>query len=84
MAHVGVASFFHRVVVHVDDAVEVARGVVGDIVEKLVIKHPIARVDELGQGDGGEVTHGNFVLGGVFHDLRAEVRGANGTEVLLV
>ena len=84
MAHVGVAGLFHGVVVHVNDAVQVARGVVGDVVEKLVVEHTVARVHELGQGDGGQVADGHFVLGGVLHDLRAEVGGADGAEVLLV
>ena len=84
MAHVGVASLFHGVVVDVNDTVQVARGVVGDVVEELVVEHTVAHVDELGQGDGGQVADRHFVLGGVLHDLRAEVGGANGTEVLLV
>ena len=38
----------------------------------------------LGQSDGGEVADGDLVRGGVLDNLRAKVRGADGTEVLLV
>ena len=84
VAHVGVSCFLHRVVVDVDDTVQVARSVVGHIVEKLVVKHTVAHVHKLGQSNRGEVTNSDFVLGSVLHDLRAQVGGANRSEVLLI
>ena len=83
MAHVGVASLFHGVVVHVNGAVQVARGVVGDVVEKLVVEHTSLVFTNLGRAMEASCD-GHFVLGGVLHDLRAEVGGADGAKVLLV
>ena len=40
--------------------------------------------DELGEGDGSEVADGHLILRGVFDDFSTEVRGPDGTEVLLV
>ena len=84
MAHVGVACFFNGVVIHINNTVEVARCVIGDVVEELVVEHAVGHVDEFGKSDGGEVAHRNFVFGRVFHDLRAEVGRTDGAEVLLV
>ena len=84
VAHVGVVRFFDRVVVHVDDAVEVPRRVVGHVVEEVVVERALVHVHEAGQRDGGKVAHGDLVLGGVLDDLGAQVGRADGPEVLLV
>mmetsp|Transcript_39014 Transcript_39014/g.91260 ORF Transcript_39014/g.91260 Transcript_39014/m.91260 type:complete len:642 (+) Transcript_39014:465-2390(+) len=82
MAKVGALGLLHRVEVLVDDAVEVARHVVCDLVQLLVVKNAVD--DKARQRDGREVAHGNLVRRGVLDDLRAQVGRANGAQVLLV
>ena len=82
VAHVAAARFGDRVVVLVDDPVEVLRQLVGDAEELVVIE--LALLHELGQRDGAQVAHGHLVGAGVLDDLRAEVAALDGAQVLLV
>lgn len=83
VAEIAVAGFRYGVVVDVNDAVEVARHHAGDVHQALEVETAVF-AHELGEVDGGQVAHGHFVGRGVFHDLRAEVAGADGAEVFLV
>ena len=73
VAHVRVPCLHDRVVVAIDDLVEVARDVVDDLVQRLMVEAPRVHVDELRQCDAGEVADRHLILGGVFDDLSAEV-----------
>ena len=83
VAHVGVARLRNRVVVPVDDPVQVLGHLVGHLKEFVVVEVTLVG-DEFGEGDGRQVADGHLVLGGVLDDLRAEVGAADGAEVLLV
>ena len=81
--HVGVPALGRRVVVVVDDAVEVARHSVGDFEELVVVERAVL-LDKLRDGDGGQVAHRHFVGRGVLDDLGAQVGRADGAQILLV
>lgn len=82
MTHVGVTGFGYRVVVHVDDAVEVARDDFGDVVQLLEVVDAI--VDEGRECEGCEVADSGLVGGGILRDLGTEVGRLDDPEVLLV
>ena len=82
VAHVRVPGLRNRVVVRIDDAVQVERDDLCDVVEPLEVV--LATLDEGWKGDGSQVANSRLVRSGVFDDLRAEVRGLDSTEVLLV
>jgi hypothetical protein len=71
MTEVRSVRFEDRVLVHVDDTVEVVCDCFGDGM-KLSIKVVFA-VDIGGEGEGGEVAYGGFVRGRVLDDLAAKV-----------
>ena len=72
MAHVGFARLRYGVVVDIDDAVEVARNYLGDIVELLEVVLTV--VDEGRDGERSEIAYSSFVRGRIFDDLSAQVR----------
>lgn len=82
MTHVALTSFRNRIVVDVDDAVEIEGHNFSNVVKLLEVIHSI--FDERWEGDGGKVADGYLVWSRVFDNLGTEVRGFNGTEVLLV
>mmetsp|Transcript_13702 Transcript_13702/g.29666 ORF Transcript_13702/g.29666 Transcript_13702/m.29666 type:complete len:227 (+) Transcript_13702:1024-1704(+) len=82
VAEVGDACLLDRVVVGIDDTVEIARHVVRDVVQLLVVEDTVG--DEARQGDGREVAHGDLFGRRVLDDLGAQVRAADCAEVLLV
>ena len=69
--HVRVLSLFDRVVVEVDDLVQVPDDDPGDLDEPFMVE--LAVLDELGERDGGEVANCDFVFVSVFDNLGAEV-----------
>ena len=80
--HVRVARLLEGVEVGVDDPVQRPRDPPHDLLELRKVEGPVAHV--LGQADGGEVAHGDFVRRGVLDDLGAQVAALDGSEVLLV
>lgn len=87
VAAVAALGLGHGVVVDVDDLVEVQRGVVGYLVELLVVEEQVTGLvgaHVAGEGQRGEVADRNFVLVGVLHNLGAEVGALDGAQVLLV
>mmetsp|Transcript_1161 Transcript_1161/g.4600 ORF Transcript_1161/g.4600 Transcript_1161/m.4600 type:complete len:635 (-) Transcript_1161:687-2591(-) len=105
VAHVGALRGVHGVVVDVDDAVQVARRLAGDLGELGVVEVAVLGAEraaqllrfrlagggrgvvldhEAGQRDGREVAHRGLLGGGELDDLRAQVGGLDGAEVLLV
>ncbi|GIX65122.1 signal peptide containing protein [Babesia caballi] len=69
---VGDLGLRHRVVVAVDDLVEVVGDDARNVVELLEV------------GDGGEVADGHLLRRRVLHDFAAQVGGLDGAQVLLV
>lgn len=83
MAHVGLAGLGDRVVIHVDDAVEIECDDLADGVKLLEVVLFVGG-DEGGESDGGEVANSDFVGGGVLDDLGTQVGRLDGAKVLLV
>ena len=75
---------FDRVVVDVDDAVEIANDDPSDLLEFFEIERLLFAVDEARESDGGEIANRNFVGAAVLDDLRAQVAALYRAEVLLV
>ena len=71
MAHVGPTGLGDRVVIDVNDTVEIVCNDFGDVVEFLEIILPV--VNERGKGKGGKVTNGRFVWGRIFNDFCTEI-----------
>lgn len=84
MAHVAVVSFFDRIVIDVDDLVQVANNRLGNFVELLEVVFAIVHVDERRKSERCKVADSNFVGGGVFDDFATEIRAADSAEVFLV
>ncbi len=84
MAHVGLASLGDRVVVDVDDLVQVFADGLGDLVQALEVVDLGDRVDEGGESDRSQVADSDLIGCTVLDDLCAKVGALDGTEVLLV
>ena len=86
MPHIRIPRFWHWIIIHVDDAVEVKRNDFCNIVQFLEVIRRWGRfeVDEGRQGKRSEVADCYFIGGGIFDDFGAQVGGFDGTEVLLV
>jgi hypothetical protein len=84
VTHVAVASLLHRVVVDIDDLVQVADNNLTDLMQLLEVVASLIVVDEGRQSKGGKVTNSDLIRGTVLDDLSAQVRASDGTEVLLV
>mmetsp|Transcript_1050 Transcript_1050/g.3271 ORF Transcript_1050/g.3271 Transcript_1050/m.3271 type:complete len:273 (-) Transcript_1050:81-899(-) len=87
MAKVGVLGLRNRIVVAVDDPVEVLGNHLGHIAQSGMIKFGLTAVvgyHEAGQCDRCQVTHSNFIRSSVFDDLRAQIAGSDSSQVLLV
>ena len=84
VAHVGITSFDNGVEVAINDLVQVLGNTLSDAMEGLVVERLGFKASELGQGNGGQVANSDFILGGVFKDLSAEVGALDAAEVLLV
>src|SRR6185295_6140268 len=82
MAEIGTPRLFHRVIIDVDDLVEITGDHLGHFIELLVVE--LAVDDKAWQSDGGQVADGHFVRRRVLDDLRAKVRAFDGAEVFLV
>ena len=82
MAQVGFLCFRDGVVVDVDDAVKVKCDNLGNIVQLLEVVLPMG--DEGRERDGREVANRSLIWRGVLNDLRAQIGGFDGPQVLLV
>ena len=82
MAHIGILCLLDGVIVAVDDAVEVRVIDLGHFKELLMVECSL--VDKPRQRDRGQVADGDFIGGGVFDDLCAEVAGLDRSQVLLI
>ena len=82
MAHVGSASLWNRVVVDIDDAIEVAGDDLGNIMKPFEIV--LAVRDEGGEGERGEVTDRSFIWRRVLNDFSTQIGRFDGAQVLLV
>mmetsp|Transcript_27978 Transcript_27978/g.39318 ORF Transcript_27978/g.39318 Transcript_27978/m.39318 type:complete len:336 (+) Transcript_27978:618-1625(+) len=83
MAHVGLSRFRDRVVVAVDDEIQVPCGDLGDLIETVEVE-TVTLFGKGRQSHGGQVADSNFIFRGVLDDLGAEVGAVDGAEILLV
>eukprot|EP00760_Papus_ankaliazontas_P021466 PhM_4_TR18693/c1_g1_i1/m.98836 len=81
---VAAARGLRRVVVKINNVVEVARGDAGDGGELLEVERLVVIRDTAGQRDGCQVAHRGLLRGRVLNDLRAEIAALDRAEVLLV
>lgn len=72
VTHVRATCFRDGVVVDVDDAVEVERDNLGNVMQLLEVVDPI--LDERREGDGGEVADGGLVRRRILDNLSTQVR----------
>jgi hypothetical protein len=82
VTHVRVFGLDDRVVIDVDDSVQVLGNNLGNSVELLKVVLPVA--DESGQGERGQVADSNLVGSRVLDDLGTQVGRLDGSQVLLV
>jgi hypothetical protein len=82
VAEVGTAGLRDRIVVHVDDSVEIESNHFRHVVELGEIVLPVG--DEGRECYGGKIANRNLVGGWIFNDLRAEVGWFDGAEILLI
>merc|ERR1719402_2035036 len=83
VSHVAPLRLLDRVVVDVNDFVEVLGGNLSDLFESVEVVS-LVRLDESIDSDGGEVADGDFIGAGVLDDLGAEVGTLDCAEILLV
>ena len=83
VAHVGALGLFKRIVVDVDDAIEVARDDARHLEQLVEVKGAIVAHVPV-ERQRGQIAHGDLVLARVLDDLRAQVGALDGAEVLLV
>jgi prophage tail gpP-like protein len=82
VTEVGTTGLRSRVVVDVDDTVQIVCHDPGNLAKLLEVKLTILDVSR--QGNRSQVTNGSLVRRRVLNDLSAEVRGLDSAEVLLV
>ena len=81
MSHVGAPGLHERVVVDVNDTVEIAGDNLGDIEELVEVKRLLG-CDKAGESNGRQIAHGNLVRRCVLHNLRAKVATLDGAKIL--
>lgn len=69
-----------RVIINVDDSVEISGDDLGDLAQLLEVK--LAVVDEAVESDGCEVAHRHLIGRSVLHYLRAKIAALDRTKVL--
>mmetsp|Transcript_10715 Transcript_10715/g.19052 ORF Transcript_10715/g.19052 Transcript_10715/m.19052 type:complete len:229 (+) Transcript_10715:211-897(+) len=83
--HVGASRLLHRIVVAVDDLVEVLRGYFRHLVELLkVVFLALGRRSKSWQSNGGKVANCHLIGICVLNDFCAKVGAVDGTQVLLI
>lgn len=81
MPHVGQPGLWDRIVVDVNDLVEIASDNLCDIKESVKVKRLVCG-NKTGESNGGQVAHSYFVRGCVLHNLSAEVARLDGAKIL--
>ena len=81
MPHVGALGLHERVVVDVNDTVEIAGDNLGDG-EELVEVKCLLSCDKAGESNGGQIAHGNLFGRCVLHNLCAKVATLDGAKIL--
>lgn len=84
MFHVGRACLLNRVVVPVDDLVEVFGDTLRHPVQPHIVELSGLGINEFRQSDRGKVANCHFVGTGVLQDFSTEVRTLDRPQVLLV
>src|SRR5210317_194188 len=84
MLHVGTPRSLHWVEVTVDDAVEIFRDGLSDLVEFRVVEGLRFLVHVLGESNRSQVAHRCLILVGILYDFGAQVGTLDHTQVLLV
>ena len=84
VSHVRGSSLRDGIVVAVDNFVQIFGDSLGDFMKILVIKSFGFKVRELGKRNAGKITNSHFILVCVFHDLGAEIRALDSSQVLLI
>jgi len=82
MAHVGLPRFGNGVVIDVDDAIQVVCDNLSNVVQLLEVV--LAVGDKGRERDGREVADRRLIWGGVLDDFRAQIRGFDRSQVLLI
>ena len=82
MTHIQMMSFRNRVIVDINDPVQVECNSFGDVVEFLQVVFPAG--NKCGESEGSKIAYSCLVGGGVLNDLSAEIRRVDSTKVLLV
>jgi hypothetical protein len=83
VSHVGVLGLCDRVIVAINDTVQVLGDDSGDLMKLFVVVLAVLS-DELGQANGSKVANGHLVFRGILNDLTAEVGALDRAQVLLV
>lgn len=73
MTEVASSCFFNRIVVHVDDLVQVADKNLGDFMEFPEVIFAVNRIDEGWQGKRGQVADSNLIGSRKLNDLSAKI-----------
>lgn len=84
MAHVAVASLYDRVVVDINNLVEVANDNLSDFVKLLKVISALVVVNESWQSKRCQIADSDLIRSRVLNNLSAKVGAADGTKVLLV
>ena len=81
MTHVGPPGLRDRIVVDVNDAVEIASDNLGDVKQLVKVKRLLSG-NKAGESNGGQIAHGHLIGRCVLHNLSAEVAALDGTKIL--
>jgi hypothetical protein len=84
VAHVAVLGFNHRVVVHVNNLVQVVDNNLSDLMKLLEVVLSFLDVDETRESKRRQIADSDLVRGRIFNDLRAQIGAADGSKILLV
>ncbi|KAG9533704.1 hypothetical protein KCU93_g71, partial [Aureobasidium melanogenum] len=84
VAEVALASLRDRVVVDLDNLVQVLGDNLNNLVKLLEVELLLAHVYEGGKSEGSQVADGDLIRSSVLDNLSTQVGAANDTEVLLV
>jgi hypothetical protein len=84
MPHVALLGLGDRVVVHINNLVQVANQDPYNLVQLAEVILSTGRVDEGRKRERSQVADSNFVRSTVLNDLRAKIGAANSSQVLLV
>ena len=80
--HIGIPGFFNRVIISIDDPVEIFGDFNCYFKQFLMIEFSIN--DKPGKRKGCQVTNGHFFRRSIFHYFCTEIAALDGTQVLLI